>query len=478
MKPLVMLRGRAGSAVLALFALVAVASCGGSGVVGSGGTGSPLGVAVGTVNGFGSVIVDSVSYDDRGATVVAEVTPGVDVIAEVKLGHRVAVEYQSAGVASVVRIEASLAGPVASIVSPTQFSILGQTVTVNASGAAGPITQFGGGYGQALDIRSGDSIEVHGVLVRQGDVSQIQATRVDKLAAAPAYLRVTGAVSNLGAAGTATFALGALTVDASGADILPAATALANGQTVRVLARPSTLTTPSAGAWLLQAAQVRVAELRDGGLDSAVSGLVTQLDPLAKTFMFGSLRVDYSAATVSPASATLANGQYVLARGAVAADGSLSASTLTIRDTATDDEAELRGNIVGYNAATGGFSVRDVTVDTSGATLQGCPASGLANGLFVVVAGTLSDTGVVASAIQCEAEPSGAEVDRDGIASAVNIADMSFSIATENGTVVVNWTSTTYFGGVTPQTLSGKQVHAQGVLVGSVLVASKVKLDD
>jgi hypothetical protein len=254
---------------------------------------------------------------------------------------------------------------------------------------------------------------------------------------------------------------------------------LANGQSVSVLALPDTLATAGAGAWRVQAAQVRIRELRGEGLDDYVSGSITHLDPLAKTLTLGNLRVDYSAASVTPAATTLADGHYVLARGRVAADGALRASSLTIRDTAADTEAELRGNIVGYDAATGRFSVRDVNVDASRATPEGCPATGLANGLFVEVEGSLSSTGVVASKIHCEAEPSGAEVEREGVASAVDIAGSSFSIVTEHGTAVsVKWTDTTYFGGVTPQTLSGKQVHAQGVLVGGVLVASKVKLDD
>jgi hypothetical protein len=36
-------------------------SCEGGGVVGSGGTGRAAGITVGTVNGFGSVIVDGLS---------------------------------------------------------------------------------------------------------------------------------------------------------------------------------------------------------------------------------------------------------------------------------------------------------------------------------------------------------------------------------------------------------------------------------
>jgi hypothetical protein len=478
MKRQIKLRERAWSALAALLALAAVVSCGG-GVVGSGGTGSPVGLAVGTVNGFGSVIVDGVAYDDRSASVVEEIAPGRYVPSDVKLGDRVSVQYETAGVASVVHVEAALSGPAASSVSMGQFSMLGQTVTVNADGNAGPITQFGGGYSQASDLRAGDSIEVHGLLVRQADSSLIQATRIDKLAAAPAYLRVTGIVSKLSNSGAVTLVLGGLTVDATGATVLPATTALANGQTVTVLALPVTLQQPSADTWRLQAAQIRIRELRGEGLDDSVSGSVSNLDALVKTLTLGSLRVNYSAAAVSPATATLANGQYVRVRGRVGADGVLAASSLTIHNAGADDEAELRGNISGYDPATGRFSVRDVMVDASGAIPQGCPATGLANGLYVEVEGSLSSSGVVASKVQCENEPSGASVEREGVAADVDIAGMSFSLVPEKGAAVsVRWTSTTYFGGVKPDTLAGKSVKVEGSLVDGVLIASKIKVGD
>ncbi len=463
--------------IAALF-LALLASCGG-GVVGSGGTGSPMGAAVGTVNGFGSVVVDGHAYDNRNAPVLAEVEPGRDIVSEVKLGHRVSVDYATAGVASVVRVDAALVGAVTSVLSPSQFSVLGQTVTVNASATTGPVTQFGGGYAQAADLRANDAVEVHGVLIRQGTSYRVQATRIDKLAAAPAYLRVTGLVSQLGTGGAVTLSLGALTVDASTATLLPAGTALANGQAVTVLALPGTLTALPGGAWRLQASQVRVRELRSGGLDDYVSGSVTGLDTLTKTFALGSLMVNYAAASVSPATPPLANSQYVRVRGMGDAAGVLVATSVTIRDGSTGSEAELKGNISGYDAVTKRFVVRGVTVDAIGTTrVEACPATGLANGLFVEIHGSLGSNGVVAQTIHCENEPSGSTVEREGNAGAVNISGMGFSLLPENGSALsVTWTATTYFGGVTPQTLSGKKVHVEGSLVGTTLVATKIKLD-
>lgn len=455
--------------------LGALVSCGGGGV-GSGGTGAESGVNVGTVNGFGSVIVDGVRYDDRSASVVAEVGPGRDAVAEVKLGHRVSVVYETAGVASVVRVEASLAGAVDSVASPAQFSMLGQTVSVNSIGTAGPITQFGGGYVRASDLRAGDAVEVHAILVGQGDTALLQATRVEKLAAVPGYLRVSGLVKNLGSGGATTFALGTLTLDASAASVLPSGSNLANGQSVSVLALPSTLTQTSPGVFRLQAAQVRIRGLSGGGLDDYLSGSVTQLDTQARSFTLGSQRVVYAAATVTPATMSLANGQYVQVRGMASTNGSLAAASVTIRDAGSESEAELRGNISGFDALTRSFSLRGVRVDASGAVLESCPNSGLADGLFVEVEGALSSNGVVARKVHCEDEQPGTTVEREGVAASVDVAAKSFSLVPEQGSPqAVTWTDTTFFGEVTAQTLSGKKVKVEGRLVGAVLVATKIK---
>jgi hypothetical protein len=476
------MRQRAGMAMVPALVLASLVACGGGsgeGVVGSGGTGIVSGMAIGTVNGFGSVIVDGVSFDNRNAPVVREIAPGQDVVAEVKLGDRVAVQYEHVGVASEVRVDAALEGTVSASMSEGRFSMLGQTVTANVSSASGPVTQFGGGYTQASDVRAGHEVEVHGVIVRQGEAYSIQATRIDKLASASAYLRVTGLVSQWAASGAKTLNLGALTVDTSGAKVLPAGTALANGQAVTVLAMPSTLTQPGAGAWRVQAAQVRVRELRGGDLDDYVSGSVSHLEVQAKTLMLGSQVVSYATAEVIPAATMLANGQYVVMRGRAGSDGVLVAASLTIRDASSDREAELRGNILGYDSVTGGFLVRDVTVDASTATLEHCPASGLADGLFVEIGGALDSVGVVARKVECKDEPTDASVEREGRASAVDLAGKTFLLAPEHGdSISVKWTATTYFGGLTPQTLNGAKVQVEGVLSGATLTASKIKGGD
>jgi hypothetical protein len=467
----------------ALLAAATLAACGGGdGVIGSGGTGSPLGVAVGTVNGFGSVVVDGQSFDDRSATVVTEVAPGVDANAEARLGDRVAVEYETPGIARVVRVEAALVARIDSVTMPGRFSVLGQVVAVNTDGALGPVTQFGGGYLQSADLRAGDAVEVHGLIVLQGGGVQIHATRVDKLAALPDYLRVRGVVGGLQAGSAPGFVLGSLTVDSAGAAVLPAGIALANGQTVTVLALAANVTSPAQGAWRLQAAQVRIGEpgtLGDDSLEDSISGSVEQLDPVARTFSLGTLRVDYASAALSPSTWTPANGQYVLVRGATDARGTLVASSVTLRETDSDSEAELHGNITDYDAAALRFNVRGVPVDAATAALEGCPRGGLADGLYVEVEGSMSSGGVVAKSVHCEDEPDDASVEREGIAGSVDTAARQFELSLEHDAPVpVRWTDATYFGGVTPATLAGRKVQVEGSFVDGMLEARKVKGED
>jgi hypothetical protein len=458
----------------------AIASCGGSGgVVGSGGTGrSDSGQAVGTVNGFGSVIVDGDTYEALNASVVSEIAPSVDAPAEVKLGQRVSIAYEMQGVARTVRVETTLAGPVTST-SASGFTSLGQTITVNTATGAGPLTQFGGGYAQPSDIKPGDSVEVHGVLVQGSPLYSIQATRVEKLAAAPGYLRVTGLVATLSQTAAVTFSLAGLTVDATSAVVLPAGSGLAAGETVVVLAPMASLGVSASGKPTLRAAQVRVVTLENRGLDDDVSGSVASLDTQAKTFLLGSLVVNYATATMMPASSTLANRQYVKVHGTIASDGTLVAVSVTIREGDPDNQSTLRGNISALDSVALRLTVRGVVVDFSGATISGCPATGLANGLFVEVDGMLTGSDVIAKTVQCQAESSGSTVERDGVATAVDVTTTSFTLLPEHGSgIAVQWSASTFFGGLTPQTLSGKSVEIEGALVNGVLIASTIKADD
>jgi Domain of unknown function (DUF5666) len=448
--------------------ITVIAACGGG--VGSGGTGAVAGGVEGTVTGFGSVVVDGVPIDDSATAAMVESRPGVLELADVKLGQRVTVQLERADVAKALRVDPTLIGAVSAL-RTGGFTVLGQTVLANVDAAAGPVTQFGGGYASLASVAAGDVVEVHGLIVPQGAGHAVQATRIDKRSALPAYLGVSGPVSQLGSDGANRFAIGALQVDASGPGVVVGGL-LADGRQVAVLAAAGALRV-EAGVPNLVAAQARLRGLDAIGEPATTSGRVAALDPGARRFKVGSITVDYANARLTPPVLDIAEGQYVRVRGAVSGLDRIEAEHVVLRSGGNGAAAaELKGNIVGFDAATSTFTVRDVAVDASAAALTGCPAGGLAEGLYVEVAGALGPTGVRASAVTCSAEPGGANVSREGTAGAVGQAQ--FELGTASGTVVVHWTARTLFRDVTPETLDGATVTVDGRFVDGVLEARKI----
>lgn len=461
------------AALAALAVAGLMAACGGG--VGSGGTGSAAQVARGTVSGFGSVIVDGRRYDDRRIAAHREDEPGVERLSDVRLGDQVEVEVDDQGLPSGLHVHTTLAGAVDTLQAPGRFVVLGQTVQVNADAADGPVTQFGGGYTGADGIAAGDAVEVHGVIVPAGGASVVRATRIERLAALPAYLKASGLVSALDAAG---FRLGALRVQTATAVIVPAGRMLQTGQLVTVFARP-TGRSGSAAAPVLVADEVRIRESGAAGTRLTIGGNVAGLDAAARRFALGALTVDYAGATLSPPMLALADGQYLRVTGVLQADGTLRAESIALRDGRNEPESELRGNIIGFDAATQRFTLRGVNVDASTAQLEGCPGGVLAEGLFVEIEGRLGPTGVLAREIRCENEPSGGTVARQGTAGGVDTATRRFVLTTSGGSsVTVAWTDDTLFENVTVQTLDGRRVEIEGVFDGAVLSARKVHGED
>ena len=473
-----------GMACAGLSLMTLIAACGGA--IGSGGTGAaPPTLSGGTVTGFGSVIVDGLRFDDRSVATVAQTDFGTETPTEARMGHRVEVEFDTAGNARTLRVEASVTGSVtsASVTGPGagSFVVLGQTVTVNADARAGPVTQFGSGYGSALDVNVGDAVEVHGAARPIGGGMVIQATRIEKMSASPATLRVGGIVGALGEGGAGRFTLGSLTVDAGTASLTPTGATLVNGASVLVFAPAANLAARVGANPVLTASAVRVKPARAAGTTTYASGFVTSLDAAQGLFKLNGTTVKYNPADVQPLGTLLANGQYVQARGGVMADGSLLATSIKLRDGRSEPEAELKGTVVGFNATSSTFKVRDVSVSIPalGTEVESCPGTGLRDGLFVELEGTLGPTGVIARKIECKDAPAGAVIERKGVASAVNLAGTSFTLtAVGEPPVKVVWTSLTFFRTVTPQTLAGMTVEVEGALVNGELQATKVKVDD
>lgn len=445
--------------------------CGGG--VGSGGTGMVSGLTQGTVSGFGSVVVDGDRFDDSAVAAFAETEPGVFVLTVARLGERVEVESQ-AGQARRVRVEAAVLGAVEGLLADG-FGVLGQAVRVNADATRGPVTQFAGGYAGLASVQPGDVVEVHAFVRRTAGGYELQATRVERHDAAPVFVKVSGLVGGIDASG---FQLGGLRVLTGGAIVLPAGASLAEGQRVSVLAPAASLAVAPGSAPVLRAAQVRVAVLGQPGDEVALSGVIGRLDASVSRFDLGGTAVDFSAAAIRPAGTALSDGLYVLARGTLAADGTLQAATVRVRDGRSEAEAELKGTLVGLDAASLRFEVRGVAVDARTAEIEGCPGGVLSEGLFVKVEGRLGPTGVIAKSVHCEDEPDDAVVERKGTAGSVDLAARRFTLTLSGGaTLPVSWSDITYFENVDAATLAGQRVEVEGKLVDGVMQARKIELE-
>lgn len=195
-------------------------ACGAGGIVLGGGVGSGgTGVAEGAVSGFGSVIVDGVTYADADASVVIETAGGTLVPAEVKLGQRVRIRHQQAGVADQIQVMPQLRGTASTSQSGDWFVMLGQWVrVVSSSDVQNPATWMEG----LTSVVADDPLEVHGTWAFDAgkNAMVLVASRIEKLTSSPDPLWVSGVVQAR-ASGVNTVILGgktALTLSAPSVD--------------------------------------------------------------------------------------------------------------------------------------------------------------------------------------------------------------------------------------------------------------------
>jgi len=189
MKPVQFFRSSWLSLGVVLSLVVQLVGCGGTqlaGGVGSGGSG----LAEGAVTGFGSVIVDGVSYSDGAATVERWGDSGV---AEVKWGQRVRV-YHTDGQASRIVVLPQLIGRVSAATDAAgDLVMLGQRVhIVSSADAIHPATVFEG----LSQVTLGDALEVHGSWSRDAAGRNVLvASRIEKLTTLPDTVLLTAWVA-------------------------------------------------------------------------------------------------------------------------------------------------------------------------------------------------------------------------------------------------------------------------------------------
>ena len=355
---------------------IAGASPGG---VGSGGTGVTADAGVGSVDGFGSIIVNGVRYD------IATATTLLSDVTELKLGMTVRVTGTlsaalTQGTATLVVSAADLRGAVANLKADGTFTVLGVQVSTD------PTTVYAGGLMAFSGLVNGVNVQVHGL---PGDDGQLHATRIERLAAAQAPV-LTGYVQEVDRSAR-TFRIGTQRVSYAAANF-PGdwpSSRLGDGVVVRVRASTvaSTLAATTVEPW-------NPTPLRDGSRLS-LGGLITDYAGVQ------SLRIDGVPADISAArltgsgNATMANGARVEATGTMLG-GVLRVSTFRIRQAApvaavtpaVDDTVfTARGSVGAYRSASD-FKVQGQQVDASGATFVGGTAADLGSSRKVLVSGS------------------------------------------------------------------------------------------
>jgi Domain of unknown function (DUF5666) len=360
-------------------------AAGGCGGVDSGGTGTGMSptYASGPIDGFGSVIVGGVHFDDSSAHIEDDAGHLLARDA-LKLGMRTEILASavsvnagiSSAVAESIRVRSEILGPIESIDIPGGLlRVLGQRVRIVAS------TVFDSALSGGLAaLAVGDTVEVHGTLDLAG--ARYVASRIERRTGVAGYT-LRGVVATLSLAAQ-TITLGDALIDWSRAAPSDPATALAPGRLVRL----SLELAPVAGVWRASAVTSGAMMLADREF-AEVEGRITAFTS-ATAFVLNGIPVD---ATAASPPAGLALGVRVEVHGSLRS-GVLVASRIQIEnDDASDAGAfEVEGTIDTVEAPPAQrFTVRGVSVNWSAATrFVSSTAADIKVGRKVAVTGPLS----------------------------------------------------------------------------------------
>jgi len=309
-------------------------ACGGGGSssagVGTGGTGS---FAVGTISGFGSIIVNGVRYDDSSATVLDD-DDNASSSSALAIGQ--VVELRGAvdsdglkGSATSIAYFSELKGRI-DFIGANSVTVFGHVVNVTAT------TVFQNAAGLA-DLTVDNVIEVYGLPAAGGAIT---ATRIERKAVSVAayggQFRLRGVVSGLVATSPGQrFTVGSVTVQTDNSTLVVGT--VANGVFVKVR-----LNKTPAGDGSYTALRVKVKERAyESGVNKAeVQGLISGFTSLAAPFKVNGypVQLDTSVTYEPPGAASdLANGVRIESKGVV------TSGVLVIRKVEFDNEDNAGG---------------------------------------------------------------------------------------------------------------------------------------
>ena len=389
--------------ICALLCAAAVGGCGGGGVsagVDTGGTGDQTPTyAYGPIDGFGSIVVNGVHFDDSAAMVLVD-DGAARSRGELKLGMVVAVDAGPIGTdasgartsaATRVQWSTDLQGPVQAVdVAAGTLTVIGQSVSVGAQ------TVFDGWPSGLAGVQVGEQVEIHALL--DAAMGRHAATRIERKASLSQF-KLRGRVANLNALAK-TFSVGAATLSYAGvaATQLPA---LSNGLPVRA----TLLAAQQDGVWVATKLRTDARTVADG-TDTEIEGFVTDFVSPA-SFKINGIAIDASGSSVTfqnGSAAQIANGVRLEVEGE-GRGGVVLARKVEFESDDEADKFELSGAVESIDAAARVFVVHGVTVVWNDATrFDGGTAASLATGVQVEVNGSLAANGtqVLAARIKFE----------------------------------------------------------------------------
>ncbi len=377
---------RSALAGLAALALAVTAGCGGSDATApapQAAAPTSTSYSAGPIEGFGSIIVGGVRWDESAATITDD-RGNRAAAGALRLGMMVEIDGAALdrglgqGRALAVRFGAEAVGPIASIdAAAGTFVVLGRTVVVNDRTVFDP--SLAGGFA-ALAV--GQVVEVHGII--DAASGRVVATRVEDKAGATEY-RLRGAVSNLNTTAK-TFTIGGTLISYGGVAAADLPAQLADGLSVLAILA----TAPVDGAWV--ATDVNGGVRRpDNRADAHVEGMITAWTS-ATSFDIRGLHVDASGASFPDGTAGVVLGARVRVDGALVG-GTLVATRVEVetRRMAGARPFALHGAITSVDRTAQTFVLRGLTVSYAGnVAWKGGDAESLAAGRMVHVAGVPS----------------------------------------------------------------------------------------
>jgi Domain of unknown function (DUF5666) len=425
-------------------------------------------VALGSITGFGSVLVDGVTYSDATTTVVIDTNPDaptVQTTSSLKLGMQVEMKHAN-GAASEIFVVSSLRGPVTTIdAANSKITVLGQIVQVVSSGVEATVLD---GFAAFTDIKANDWVEVHAIESADGS---LKATRIERESIAESTsIKIAGKLSNLDTTAK-TFKLGAMTINYANTAIRPNAAVLADAQRVVVFANAAPLGN------VLAPTKLRVRDLKLSGVDKGnIGGLITDFVS-ASSFSVAGIKVDASTAKYENGSASdLVNGAAVRVKGTLK-EGVLTALAVEFKGKSGSESGAMsvKGAITDF-VSVSNFKLRGQTIDATGATFEGGSATDLGNGALIQLKAQLVSGQIKAKTIKfLSQETQGAPLSLQGKIQSFDAALKTFSVA---GTSMTLGDATVYVKGTAADVANDKFVEVRTVKGASGWEVTRLEFKD